>query len=62
MEVVSLVAPPATPEAPEEDNEVADPLADNCTGPTDDLGRQSPEIDVTQTPPSEEGVWPSLNI
>ena len=60
-EAVSLQpCPPATPEAPEEDKEVAEPLADNWIGPTDDFGRAStPVMDVT--PPSEEGVCPSLH-
>ena len=65
-EAVSFAAPPpqlpepvpATPEAPDEDRDVAEPLAELCTGPMEDLGLLSP--DVTQT--SEEGVCPSLNF
>jgi hypothetical protein len=53
-EALSFEGPPATPEAPDEDSEVAEPLAEHCRGPTEDLGRWSPANDVTA--PSEEGV------
>ena len=67
-EAVSFAAPPppqlplpATPEAPDEDKDVAEPLAELCTGPMADLGLLSPpDMVVIQT--SEDGVWRSLNL
>ena len=48
--------------APEEDKEVAEP----CRGPTDDLGRWSADnvgvvVVSALMPPSDDGVWPSLD-